>query len=160
MLNEKLSGTPIADVTEKMKEIEPLLAANISRHEILFQAFMNAFVRFASESVYYSGQSNMLYQPEFADIEKLKQIMSMLEDSSLWKKIGNHEGDLAIRIGTNELIQLDDIAIVASKFKMNGSEEGQLMVVGPTRMQYNQVVALLEYMSQALEALYRDDSEE
>ena len=93
ILNEKLSGTPISSVVERMQEIQPLLEAHITRHEVLFQAFVNAFVRFASDNVYYSGQSNMLYQPEFADIEKLKQLMSMLEDSSVWRELANHEGD-------------------------------------------------------------------
>lgn len=157
LLNDKLSGTPILNVVEKMKEIEPLLAASVSRHEILFQAFVNAFVRFASDNVYCSGQSNMLYQPEFADIEKLKQLMKMLEDSALWRQVANQEGDLAIRIGTDDnLIQIDDVSIVTSKFHIRGEEEGQLMIVGPTRMQYNHVVALMEYMSRAIEEIYEN----
>ncbi len=159
-MNDKLSGTPICNVVERMQEIQPLLAAHISRHEVLFQAFVNAFVKFASDHVYTSGQSNMLYQPEFADIEKLKQLMNMLENSSIWRQLANHEGDLMIRIGdegANEILQLNDVAIVASKFKLNDDEEGQLMIVGPTRMQYNRVVALMEYMSKVIEDLYQEE---
>lgn len=161
ILNEKLCGTPIFNVVERMQEIQPLLAAHITRHEVLFQAFVNAFVRFASDNVYYSGQSNMLYQPEFADIEKLKQLMSMLEDSSLWRQLANHEGDLMVRIGDegNKVLHMDNVAVVASKFRLNDDEEGQLMIVGPTRMQYNRVVALMEYMSKVIEELYRDEYE-
>ena len=29
------------------------------------------------------------------------------------------------------------------------------MIIGPTRMQYNRVVALMEYMSKAIEDLYK-----
>jgi len=160
ILNEKLGGTPISNVVERMQEIQPLLAAHITRHEVLFQAFVNAFVRFASDNVYCSGQSNMLYQPEFADIEKLKQLMSMLEDSSLWRQLANHEGDLMVRIGeenSNEVLHMNNVAVVASKFRLNDDEEGQLMIVGPTRMQYNRVVALMEYMSKVIEEMYRDE---
>lgn len=99
LLNDKLSGTPICDVVDRMREIEPLLASHVARHEVLFEAFVNAFMRFATENVYCSGQSNMLYQPEFADIEKLKELMKMLEDSSLFRQIANHEGNMAIEIG-------------------------------------------------------------
>lgn len=63
LLNDKLSGTPICDVVDRMREIEPLLASHVARHEVLFEAFVNAFMRFATENVYCSGQSNMLYQP-------------------------------------------------------------------------------------------------
>ena len=31
------------------------------------------------------------------------------------------------------------------------------MIVGPTRMQYNRVVALMEYMSKVLEDMYRQE---
>ena len=80
LLNDKLSGTPINEVVERMQQIEPLLASHIARHEVLFEAFVNAFMRFATDHVYCSGQSNMLYQPEFADIEKLKELGLGLED--------------------------------------------------------------------------------
>ena len=72
----------------------------------------------------------------------------MLEDSSLFRQLANHEGDVAIEIGgDNELIQVNNVAVVSSKFKLNEDEEGELMIVGPTRMQYSRVVALVEYMS-------------
>ncbi|WP_075877951.1 heat-inducible transcriptional repressor HrcA [Merdibacter massiliensis] len=158
LLNDKLSGTPIKDVVEKMKELEPLLAAQVTRHEVLFEAFVSAFMKFASDKVYCSGQSNMLYQPEFADINKLREVMKVLEDSSLFRQLANHEGNVAIEIGgDNELIQVDDMAVVSSKFHLSKDEEGQLMIIGPTRMQYNRVVALMEYMSKVIEDLYKKE---
>ncbi|MDE6475896.1 MAG: heat-inducible transcriptional repressor HrcA [Erysipelotrichaceae bacterium] len=161
LLNDKLAGTPISNIVERMQEIQPLLAIHINRHEVLFEAFIHAFMKFASDNVYCSGQSNMLYQPEFADIEKLKRMMKMLEDSSLWRQLASHEGNVTIRIGNesnNEHLQLDDdVAVVTSKFKLHGDEEGQLMIVGPTRMQYNRVVALMEYMSKVIEDMYREE---
>ena len=158
LLNDKLSGTPINEVVERMQEIEPLLASHVARHEVLFETFVSAFMKFDTEHVYCSGKTNMLYQPEFADIEKLKELMKMLEDSSLFRQIANHEGNMAIEIGgENELIHMNDVAVVSSKFKVNDNEEGELMIVGPTRMQYSRVVALMEYMSKVLEDLYRQE---
>lgn len=63
-------------------------AAQVARHEVLFEAFVSAFMKFASEKVYCSGQTNMLYQPEFADINKLREVMKVLEDSSLFSSAG------------------------------------------------------------------------
>lgn len=160
LLNDKLMGTPITNVVDRLQEIKPLLASHVARHEVLFEAFVNAFMKFATNHVYCSGQANMLYQPEFADVEKLKELVKMLEDSSLFRQIANHEGNLCIEIGgENELIQMDDVAVVSSRFKVNSKEEGELMIIGPTRMQYSKVVALMEYMSKVLEDLYREDDE-
>jgi hypothetical protein len=67
LLNGKLVGVPLNEVVERMIELQPLLAASVQRHEMLFEAFVNAFLKFANDQYYFSGQSNMLYQPEFAD---------------------------------------------------------------------------------------------
>ena len=159
LLNENLVGVPLNEVVDRMVEIQPLLAAKVQRHEMLFEAFVNAFVKFASDQVYFSGQSNMLYQPEFADIEKLKKMMSMLEDSSLWRQIAEENTGTVVRIGKDnvKLLDTDDVSVVASKFKIHGDEEGQLMIVGPTRMPYNEVVALMEYVSRRIEEMFNDD---
>ncbi|MGN1343919.1 MAG: heat-inducible transcriptional repressor HrcA [Traorella sp.] len=159
LLNGKLVGVPLNEVVEKMVELQPLLAANVQRHEVLFEAFVNAFLKFASDQVYFSGQSNMLYQPEFADIEKLKKLMNILEDSSVWRKIANGNQGTTIRIGQdNELyLNTDDVSVVTSNFKVHGNEEGQLMIVGPTRMPYDEVVALMEYVSKRIEEMFNDD---
>ncbi len=160
LLNDKLSGTPINSVIEKMEEIKPLLDSQIARHEVLFQAFVSAFVKFASDNVYTSGASNMLYQPEFCDIEKLRELMKMLEDTSIWRQFGNGSEDVVVRIGeANEVMPLDNVSVISSKFKINDAEEGQLMVVGPTRMPYNKVVALMEYMAKVIEQMYVDNNE-
>ena len=62
VLNEQLAGTAICDIVEKMHYIQPLLASKVARHEILFEAFVTAFMKFANENVYCSGKNNMLYQ--------------------------------------------------------------------------------------------------
>jgi heat-inducible transcriptional repressor len=51
---------------------------------------------------------------------------------------------------------MNNVAVVSSRFKLGNHEEGELMVVGPSRMQYNRVVALMEYMSEVLEEMYKE----
>ncbi len=160
ILNENLAGTPITEVVMRMQEMKPLLQTRIARHEVLFQAFVSAFVKFASDNVYTSGANNMLYQPEFADIQKLQQLMKMLEDTNIWRQLGSGSEDLVVRIGeSNEIMPMNNVSVITSKFKINSEEEGQLMVVGPTRMPYNKVVALMEYMSKVIEEMYKDGEE-
>lgn len=155
LLNDQLVGTPICHVVDKMKEIEPMMAAKLVRHEVLFEAFVTAFMRFATEKVAVSGRSNMLYQPEFSDINKLKRMMKILEDGNLFHQWTDQEGNVAIQINEkNELLQIGDCSVVSTKFRYNNDEEGQLMVVGPNRMQYSKVVALMDYMSNVIEDVF------
>jgi heat-inducible transcriptional repressor len=152
ILNDRLVGTPISDIVEKMNELKPILAHSVKKHEALFNAFMQAFVKFASENVYYSGASNMLYQPEFADIEKMRSIMKMLEDSKLWRSLGSNDNGLkhTSTDNKNQLVWFDDMAVVSSKFHM-GEEEGKLMIVGPSRMDYNRIVSVLDFAAEFIE---------
>ena len=153
-------GTPIEDVVDKMKEIEPMMAAKLVRHEVLFEAFVSAFMRFATEKVAVSGRSNMLYQPEFSDINKLKQMMRILENGNLFHQWTDQEGNVAIQISErNELLQIGDCSVLTTKFHYNSDEEGQLMVVGPNRMQYSKVVALMDYMSNVIEDVFGTDKD-
>jgi len=49
------------------------------------------------------------------------------------------------------------LAIVKSKFHVNEEETGELMVVGPSRMNYEKVVNMIEYAAKMIEDKYRND---
>ena len=154
VLNRNLKGVPITELPERMEDLRPELASVVQRHDLLFTAFVQAFVRFASENVYFSGKDRMLYQPEFEDITKLKNLMNMLDDSSVWKRIGSDEHALVTTARGAELTWYNDVAIVRSTFHVNETDTGQLMVVGPTRMNYDQIVSMLDYVAQMIEKMY------
>ena len=156
VLNRHLKGVPIAELPEKMEELKPTLATVVKRHDLLFTAFVIAFVKFAEENVYFSGKERMLYQPEFEDITKLKELMSMLDDTSMWRNISNDERALMTTARGAELTWFNDVAVVRSTFRVSDSESGQLMVVGPSRMNYEQIVGMLDYVAQMIEKMYRN----
>lgn len=80
----------------------------------------------------------------------------MMENPSLWRQIGmTANSELALKMNKNaQLVWVNDMAVVTSKFKLGGDEEGQLMVFGPSRMDYDRIVSLLELVSQSIESLY------
>ncbi len=101
----------------------------------------------------------MLYQPEFEDISKLKQLMTLLDDANVWRKLNENERALAVTTSSGaEMTWIDDVAVVRSKFHVTEEETGHLMVVGPSRMNYDKVVAMLEYAAGMIEKMYRKRS--
>ncbi len=155
ILNDRLKGTLISEVVDKLEAIKPLLAQSIARYEVLFKAFLNAFNQFAGEYVYLSGQNNLLYHPEFANIDRLRSMMSMLEDNQ-WFNLINSENSMMIKMNERtDLIWHNDMAVVTSKFKVSDQEEGEMIVVGPNRMQYDRIVSLINAMAEAIEGMYR-----
>ncbi len=155
ILNKRLRGVPISELPARMQDVRPDLSLAVKRHELLFTAFVKAFVNFASESIYFSGKDKMLYQPEFEDISKLKQLMQMFDDISVWKEM--HSSEKAIATTTKKggtLTWYGDLAIARTKFRVNDTESGELMVVGPSRMDYNMVMNMLQYAARLIEKMY------
>ena len=158
LLNTHLKGVAITDLPERMEELRPQFARLVKQHETLFAAFVKAFVKFASETVYFSGRERMLYQPEFEDISKLKKLMEMMKDAQGWKAIDSGERAVALRTHKkSELTWVDDVAIVRTRFRINDMDSGQLMVVGPSRMDYDKVISMLEYAVSIIENVYSNN---
>jgi heat-inducible transcriptional repressor len=160
LINSKLKGVSISELPDRMEDLKPSFTALVQQHEMLFTAFVQAFIKFASENVYFSGKDKMLYQPEFEDINKLKELMNMLNDNTVWRSVHENENAIAVRTSKGaELTWFNDVAVVKSSFKVNDNETGQLMVVGPSRMNYDKIVSMIEYAAEMIEKMYkrRDD---
>ncbi len=160
ILNDRLRGTPIHDLPEKLESLKPILTKSVQRFEMLYNAFAGAFVKFASETLYFDGTTNMMYQPEYADIEKLKELTKFFDDSRLFRSLVDKQTGsndvIAITPKGTELVWKDDIAIVSSEIRLsdNPDENARLMVVGPRRMEYSRVVNLLDFICKEIEDMF------
>ena len=158
LLNSHLKGIRLEDIAGHLEELRPLMAAKLARSEVLYEAFAAAFMNFAAEKMAVSGRSNMLAQPEFSDVNRVRKLMKILEDSDLFNAWTHQSTNIAVPIGgRNELIQIGDCSVVTAKFRTCDEEEGRLMVVGPNRMPYARVIALTDAMSDAIEEIFGTD---
>lgn len=163
IMNELLIGTPIPEVAFRLeRDVRPILTLKIKQHEELFNAFLEAFVKFASNSVYFSGKENMLYQPEYNDVDKLRRIVSAFEDAQIWKTMPlSLEDGIQIKIGSESpMSAVDDVSIISASFKTGQTSKGSISVIGPTRMPYEKIVALVEYVSENIERAFMEGSQE
>ena len=163
ILNQNLQGVSVEELPEKMEELRPQLSQAVQKYDVLFTAFVKAFVRFANENVYFSGKDRILYQPEFSDINKLKKLMGMLEGapSSSWRQLSDRENAVAVTTQKGaELTWINDVAVVRSNFKVKDGETGQLMVVGPSRMNYDKIITMLQYVAKMIEKMYTDGGDD
>lgn len=165
VMNELLCGTPINEVARRLEvEVKPILSARIKEHEVLFNAFLEAFMKFANNSVYFSGKENIMYQPEYDDVNKLRRLVNAFENSQNWKNmipILDEDEGVSIRIGSDSPIsELDDVSVISASFKTGEHSKGSISVIGPTRMPYDKVVSLVEYISQNIERVINEKEED
>ena len=152
IINKHLIGTPIGSVSAKMEfEIKPKIASMIKQYESVYNMFQNVFNEFTEKNsnVFFGGRTNILKQPEFEDVDKIKNIMGKLEDYDIVKKIETNEDGVNIYIGDeNEFDK--DVTVVKTSYKANG-EEGTIAIIGPTRMEYDKVITLLNFLKSQIE---------
>lgn len=151
LINKLLVGTPINEVNTKLEfEIKPIIKDYIKQHEAIYNAFYEVFNDFTSKNVSVVGRSNMLNQPEFNNVEKIKKIFNKI-DSPEVKNLDIEEDDGNINIYIGKESKLDeDVTVIKTKYKVN-DEEGTIAIIGPKRMEYDRVVNMLDYIKQNLE---------
>lgn len=146
LINKLIVGTPINEVSEKLEyEVKPIIGKYVKQHEVLYNAFYDAFSEFtekANNDIHFVGRNNLLKQPEFNNVDKIKLMLNKFEDVN---SISCEENNgINIYVGKDSELS-EDVSIVKTKYNING-EEGTIAIVGPKRMEYDRVVSLLDYI--------------
>ncbi len=150
LINKLLIGTPIDEINKKLEfEVKPIINQYVMQHEIIYNAFYNVFSDMVSKNdMSFVGKTNILNQPEFNNVEKIKNLLNKFEDSSLFESIEEDDNDINIYIGKESKLD-DDVTVIKTKYKTD-TDEGTIAVIGPKRMEYDRVVSLLGYIKEHL----------
>ena len=150
LINKLIIGTSIDSVGEVLEyQVKPVIAKYVKQHEVLYNAFYNAFNDFASESVRVNGTKNILMQPEFNNADKIREIINKFEDKEIVESIKEEDSGINIYIGSENDFD-DDVTVIKTKYTIDG-EEGTIALVGPKRMDYERVMTLLNYIKQSID---------
>ncbi len=152
LINKLVIGTPIGEVSEKLEyEVKPIIKNYVSQYEVLYNTFYDAFHEFTTNqnsNIHFEGRNNMLKQPEFDNIDKVKMILSKFEDIDSISEMKEEDNGINIYIGSETKLT-DDVSVIKTKYTIDG-EEGTIAIIGPKRMEYGRVVALLDYIKNNL----------
>lgn len=151
LINKLVVGTPLDEVSEKLEyEVKPIICDYVSQYEVLYNTFYDAFHEFTtgSSNVHFGGRTNMLKQPEFSNIDKVKEILAKFEDIDNISKMKEVENGINVYIGS-ETELTDDVSVIKTTYNIDG-EEGTIAIIGPKRMEYGRVVSLLDYIKNNL----------
>ena len=147
IINKLIVGTPIDEVSSKLEfEVKPVIERYVKQHEVLYNAFYNAFNEFTESNVTVKGARNILMQPEFDDTSKMREILSKFEDKEMIQNIKEEDNGIKIYIGSENEFS-DDVTVIKTKYSYNG-EEGTIALIGPKRMEYDRVMTLLNYIKE------------
>ena len=156
ILNERLAGVSLAEIRrtlpERLRDAHSDEAGAAEILNIFVQSGAELFdLRSLDSSRIHLGNASVLAtQPEFATGESLKGLIELTERRDLLAEaVGSrdHGGKLRITIGCeNESEELSDFTLVTAEYRVAGLQ-GVIGVIGPTRMPYEKVVAIVDYTS-------------
>ena len=152
LINKMIVGTPVSEINEKLEyDVKPVIAKYVKQHEMLYNAFYDAFSSFTNKSsdIHFAGKNNFLKQPEFNNIEKVKELLAKFDDVETISEMEEQKNGINVYIGKETELS-DDVSVIKTKYSYNG-EEGTIAIIGPKRMEYQRVVNLLNYIKENIE---------
>ncbi len=151
-LTKKLAGKSITDLDDRLIAF---IKYEISEYSALIDELVSALNFDISEedfSVSLNGATNIFSYPEFNDVIKAKSFLNMLEKkeviASMMKSKGIQKDNINIIIGSDNDYELaKDCGIVTATYNIDKDLVGRISFIGPTRMDYSRIYAIVNYMS-------------
>lgn len=95
------------------------------------------------------GAQNIFKYPEYKNIEKAQHFLELLDTKDRLNSLLDTAADFefSLKIGSeNGNADLNDMSVVTATYKVGGKNIGSFGVLGPTRMDYARVLAVLSYV--------------
>ncbi len=168
LLNTGLNGLSIQEINlgviAKLKE-----QAGI--HSTLVSDVLDALAEALSEDedleIYTSGATNILKYPELSDSEKASNLLTTFEEkdqlaSLVSESLSDAENDgIQVYIGNESPIQtMKDCSVVTATYELGEGVKGTIGIVGPKRMDYENVVDNLKNLKAQLDGIFDNSNKD
>ena len=134
------------------------LVGEFEEYSDIFFKVIDALRSYVSDysDVVLEGEEKILEHPEYADIDKIRNFLSVVtkKDKIVQLLDDGRDIDINIKIGTDGYDEIpEDCALVSATYSVNGTKIGTYGVIGPVRMDYKKVIAVLENVGKILESI-------
>ena len=153
IMNERLVGTPLIHLQRTLvQETKMILDKHINRAGELYASFQEAISIAPEERLYFGGKMNIMNQPEFNDVHKMKIFFDFIEKGApATTFFEDVRTGIAVRIGSeNNHNAMEDFSVITATYSAGEGMRGSIAIVGPTRMDYGRVITLLDLLSSDL----------
>jgi heat-inducible transcriptional repressor len=162
LLNERLSGLSLKEIRETFKERfkdikedqHPIIRLFVDSVDKIFKDDIRG------ERALITGAKNVIRQPEFDNPESFQSVIELIEDKDIIIHILEKSGDdkqVYISIGSeNENEKLNEYSFISKKYQL-GEISGTLGIVGPKRMEYSKVIAIVDYIAKMISEILKNE---
>jgi len=165
-LNQRFSGKSLAEIRTAILKL-------MHEETSLFDKLLQTAMILCSQSiesdednrgeVYVGGASNILTKPDFADLERLRELLRTIEEKTRLVQILTEcierdpslKNDVQVVIGSeNSASSMRNCTLITAPYRVGNSQTvGTLSVLGPTRIEYARTISIVSYVARILEQM-------
>ncbi len=156
VLDNMCRNKTFGEICEMKPEMEDSIMGNKNIFVNVIEA-LKTYVQTTGDDVVTAGEDKILDHPEYADIGKIKDFLSVVtsKDKVMTLLSGdNRDIKINVKIGADGYDEIPkECSLVTATYSANGNKLGTYGVIGPIRMDYQKVVAVLENVGKILESI-------
>ncbi|HLG32946.1 MAG TPA: heat-inducible transcriptional repressor HrcA [Ignavibacteriaceae bacterium] len=157
LLNERLVGLKFNEIRKTFKE---RLSDIDEEQKPVIRLFVDSIDKIFKDEIspdrlIITGAKNVIKQPEFENPENFQSVIELIEDKDIIIHImeKSSEADsrnVFISIGSEHgEKKLSEYSFISKEYNFGGTS-GTLGIIGPKRMEYSKIVAIVDYMAKML----------
>lgn len=157
-LNEILKGRNAEDIDDAMEEIKNPAEFTIDV-KWLMNVIKNLLLTDEETEVLVEGTTNFFRFPEYRDIDRIRTILSFIENTRMILKLlmPLTNNDFSIAIGSeNKVDEIKDCSIVTVTYSIKGKNAGTISIIGPKRMDYENAIGTMDEVGTRLNRFLAD----
>ena len=157
LLNERLNGLTFQEIRKTFKDRlsdigdaeKPIIRLFIDSVDKIFKDHKK------EDKLVITGATNAIQQPEFDDPGKFQSVIELIEDKDIIihimdKRRTENKNNVLISIGSeNEEEKFNEYSLITKEYTF-GETSGTVGIIGPKRMEYSKVVAIVSYLGDML----------
>lgn len=125
----------------------------------LVDVIRNLLISETDTEVLVEGTTNFFKFPEYRDIDRIKTILSFIEDSKMIIQLlmPISDNDISITIGSeNNIEEVKDCSIITVTYNIKGKHAGTISLIGPKRMDYEKAINIMDSVGSRLNRMLTD----
>lgn len=150
-----------------IKNFETDIEAMSSLAENIMPNFMKTLESMLDVNLYMDGLTNIFSIPEYNNLDRAKMFLEILDKKEdFTKTLINRDDGVIITIGNeNADDMMQNCSLITATYHIDGKLVGKIGVIGPTRMKYDEVTSVIEYVTENLSNTFKltggiDDDDE
>lgn len=162
LLNSRLGNLTVDEINLKViNDIKSYLKGYEDIFNAIIPALYDSLKSEDPSEVYLEGTTNMFNYPEYNDIHKAKEFLSLINNKSDIKTLLKSDNKFSIRIGEENYVpEAKDCSVISAVYNLGARPIGTIGLIGPTRIPYSKIVSIMSKVMKELNDNLRQFEEE